>query len=115
MNTDSVNAKAGEERKAAMSAKAQLRHLTPSSVRTDRIIVRLRHAANVAAAATLNRLDSERALDPIRYEAAKSLNVVCRLLNRGRLTQDAIEQANRAFAGWLNALPQQQRHDRPTT
>ena len=114
MKADSVNAKAGEERKAAMSAKAQLRHLTPSSARTDRIIVRLRHAANVAAAATLNRLDSERALDSIRYEAAKSLNVVCRLLDRGHLTQDAIEQANRAVARWLNELPQQ-RHNRPTT
>ena len=65
MKADSVNAKAGEERKAAMSAKAQLRHLTPSSApHTDRIIVRLRHAANVAAAATLNRLDSERHLIP---------------------------------------------------
>ena len=64
MKADSVNAKAGEEHKAAMSAKAQLRHLTPSSARTDRIIVRLRHAANVAAAATLNRLDSERHLIP---------------------------------------------------
>ena len=64
MKADSVNAKAGEERKAAMSAKAQIRHLTPSSARTDRIIVRLRHAANVAAAATLNRLDSERHLIP---------------------------------------------------
>jgi hypothetical protein len=114
MKADRVNAKAGEERKAAMSAKAQLRHLTPSSARTDRIIVRLRHAANVAAAATLNRLDSERALDPIRYAAARSLNVVCRLLDRAHLTQDAIEQASRAVAGWLNALPPQ-RHDRPTT
>ena len=64
MKADGVNANAGEERKAAMSAKAQLRHLTPSSARTDRIIVRLRHAANVAAAATLNRLDSERHLIP---------------------------------------------------
>ena len=114
MKADGVNANAGEERKAAMSAKAQLRHLTPSSARSDRIIVRLRYAVNVAAAATLNRLDTEKALDPIRYEAAKSLNVVCRLLNRGRLTQDAIEQANRAVAGWLNALLQQ-RHDRLTT
>jgi hypothetical protein len=33
------------------------------------------------------------------------------LLDRGHLSQDAIEQANRAVAGWLNALPQQ-RHDR---
>ena len=113
MKADSVNAKASEERKAAMSAKAQLRHLAPSSARTDRIIVRLRHAANVAATATLTRLDGERPLDAIRYEAAKSLNVVCRLLDRGHLTQDAIEQANRAVAGWLNALLQQ-RHDRPT-
>jgi hypothetical protein len=114
MEADSVNVKAQEELKAAVSAKAQLRHLTSSSVRADRMIFRLRHAANVAATATLNRLDSERALDPIRYEAAKSLNVVCRLLDRGHLTQDAIDEANRAGAGWLNALPQR-RHDRPTT
>jgi hypothetical protein len=70
---------------AAMSAKAQLGHLTPSSARTDRIILRLRHAANVAATATLNHLDSERAFDAARYEAAKSLNAVCRLLDRGIL------------------------------
>jgi hypothetical protein len=106
MKADKVNVKAGEERKAAMSAKAQLRHLTPASARTDRIIFRLRHAANVAATATLNRLDSERALDPIRYEAAKSLNGVCRLLDRGHLSRDAIDQANRAVSEWLSALPQ---------
>jgi hypothetical protein len=114
MKADKVNVKASEERKAAMSARAQLRHLTPASARTDRMIFRLRPAANVAATATLNRLDSERALDPIRYEAAKSLNAVCRLLDRGHLSRDAIDQANRAVAGWLNALPQQC-HDRATT
>ena len=85
MEADSVNVKAQEELKAAVSAKAQLRHLTSSSVRADRMIFRLRHAANVAATATLNRLDSERALDPISYEAAKSLNAVCRLLYRRHL------------------------------
>jgi hypothetical protein len=58
MKDDKVNVKASEERKAAMSAKAQLRHLTPATARTDRIIFRLRHAANVPATATLNRLDS---------------------------------------------------------
>jgi hypothetical protein len=47
MKPDKVNVKAGEERKAAISAKAQLRHLTPASARTDRMIFRLRHAANV--------------------------------------------------------------------
>src|SRR6516165_2810694 len=83
MKADSVNAKAGEERKAAMSAKAQLRHLTPASARTDRIIFRLRHAANVAATATLNRLDSERAVDPTRYEAAKSLKLRMALKSAG--------------------------------
>ena len=83
MKADRVNVKAGEERKAAMGAKAQLRHLTSSSVRADRMIFRLRHAANVAATATLNHLDSERAFDAARYEAAKSLNAVCRLLDRG--------------------------------
>jgi hypothetical protein len=114
MKADKVNVKASEERKAAMSAKAQLRYLTPASARSDRIIFRLRHAANVAATATLNRLDSERSLDPIRYEVAKSLNAVCRLFDRGHLTQDAIDQANRAVVGWLNSLPQQ-RDDRATT
>jgi len=114
MKADSVNVKVQEERKAAVSAKAQLGYLTPSSARTHRIIFRLRYAANVAATATLTRLDSERPLDAIRYEAAKSLNVVCRLLDRGHLTQHAIDQANRAVIGWLNALPQR-RHDRPTT
>ena len=114
MKADGVNIKALEERRADISAKAQLGHLTRSSARTDRIILRLRHAANVAATATLNRLDSERAFDAARYQAAKSLNAVCRLLDRGHLSQDAIEQANRAVAGWLTALLQQ-RHDRPTT
>ena len=114
MKAVSVHVEALEERKAAISAKAQLGHLTRSSAHTDRIILRLRHAANVAATATLNRLDSERAFDAARYEAAKSLNAVCRLLDRGHLTQDAIEQANRAVAGWLNALLQR-RHDRLTT
>jgi hypothetical protein len=120
MKADSVNVNDQEERKVAVSAKAQLGvgvdnfrvaakqqlHLTPSSARTHRIIFRLRYAANVAATATLTRLDSERPLDVIRYEAAKSLNAVCRLLDRGYLTQDAIDQANRAVTAWLNALPQ---------
>jgi hypothetical protein len=60
--------------------------MTPSGGRTDRIIFRLRHAANIAATATLNRLDSERAFDAARYEAAKSLNSVCRLLDRGGIS-----------------------------
>ena len=51
MKTDSVNVKVQEERKAAVSAKAQLGYLTPSSARTHRIIFRLRYAANVAATA----------------------------------------------------------------
>ena len=49
MKADSVNVKVQEERKAAVSAKAQLGYLTPSSARTHRIIFRLRYAANVAA------------------------------------------------------------------
>jgi hypothetical protein len=55
MKADGVNIKALEERRADISAKAQLGHLTRSSARTDRIILRLRRAANVAATATLRR------------------------------------------------------------
>jgi hypothetical protein len=49
-------------------------------------------------------LESKMALDAIRDEAAKSLNAVCSLLERRRLTQDVIDQANRAVVGWLTAL-----------
>jgi hypothetical protein len=99
------NPKIEEERKAAKNAKAVLGGLTPSSTRTDRIIFVLRFAANVAAANMLTRhLESKMALDAIRDKAAKSLNAVCSLLDRRRLTQDVIDQANRAVEAWLNAL-----------
>jgi hypothetical protein len=97
--------KIADERKAAENAKAILGWLMPSSARTDRIIFVLRNAANTARTATLTRLESKRALDSMRTEAATSLNQVCSLLDRGGLTQDAIEQAAVAVATWLNALP----------
>ncbi len=34
-----------------------------------------------------------------------SLNAVCGLLDKRILTQDAIDQANRAVGAWLSALP----------
>ena len=100
-----ANAKIADERKAAENAKAILGWLTPSNGRTDRIIFVLRNAANIARTATLTRLESKRALDGMRTEAATSLNRVCSLLDRGGLTQDAIDQAAAAVAAWLNALP----------
>jgi hypothetical protein len=94
-----------EERKAAKNAKAALGGLTPLSTRSDRIIFVLRHAANLAATQMLTRhLDSKIALDAIRDEAAKWLNAACSLLERRRLTQDVIDQANRAVEAWLDAL-----------
>ena len=100
-----ASAKIADERKAAENAKAILGWLMPSSARTDRIIFVLRNAANMARTATLTRLESKRALDDMRTEAATSLNQVCSLLDRGGLTQDAIDQAAVAVATWLNALP----------
>ena len=100
-----ASAKIADERKAAENAKAILGWLMPSNARTDRIIFVLRNAANTARTATLTRLESKRALDSMRTEAATSLNQVCSLLDRGGLTQDAIEQADVAVATWLNALP----------
>jgi len=100
-----ASAKIADERKAAENAKAILGWLMPSNARTDRIIFVLRNAANTARTATLTRLESKRVLDSMRTEAATSLNQVCSLLDRGGLTQDAIEQADVAVATWLNALP----------
>jgi hypothetical protein len=100
-----ASAKIADERKAAENAKAILGWLMPSNARTDRIIFVLRNAANAARTATLTRLESKRALDSMRTEAATSLNQVCSQLDRGGLTQDAIEQADVAVAAWLNALP----------
>jgi len=99
------NPKIEDERNAAKNAKTILGGLTPSSTPTDRIIFVLRYAANGAATAALIRgLECKKALDAIRDEAAKSLNAVCSLLERRRLTQDVIDQANRAVEAWLNAL-----------
>ncbi len=75
--------KMAEERKAATNAKAILGWLPPSNARTDRLIFVLRNAANVAKNATLTRLESRRALDMLREDAAKSLNRVCGLLDKG--------------------------------
>jgi hypothetical protein len=100
-----TNPKLEEERKAAENAKTILVTLTPSSARTDRIIFLLRYAASLAKTGTLTRLASRQALDSARVEAATALNAVCGLLERGRLTQDAIDQAISAVAAWLEALP----------
>jgi hypothetical protein len=99
------NPKIEEERKAAENAKAVLGWLTPKSARTDRIIFILRYAANVAATAAMIRLESKKALNEIRDESTMSLNAVCSLLDKRILTQDAIDQANRAVGAWLSALP----------
>jgi hypothetical protein len=100
-----ASAKIADERKAAENAKAILGWLMPSNARTDRIIFVLRNAANAARTATLTRLESKKALDSMRTEAATSLNQVCSLLDRGGLTQDAIKQADVAVAAWLSSLP----------
>jgi hypothetical protein len=105
MKIENVHVKTKEERRAAENAKTILGRLTPSNARTDRTIFVLRHAANLAASAALIRLESKKDLNAIRNEAARSLNAVCGLLDKKRLTQDAIDEANRAVIGWLNALP----------
>ena len=105
MSTERANPKIQEELKAARNAKAILGWLMPSNARTDRLIFVLRNAANVATTATLTRLESKKALDALRDEAANSLNAVCGLLDRGALTQEVIDQANRAVSLWVDALP----------
>ena len=116
MITERANPKIEEERKATGNAKAILGWLTPSNARTDRLIFVLRNAANVATTATLTRLESKKALDALRGKAANSLNAVCGLLDRGALTQEVIDQANRAVSLWVDALTaasRQSSHQRP--
>ena len=100
-----TNPKLQEERKAAENAKAILGMLTPSSARVDRTIFVLRYAANRAKTSTLASLESRRALDGARIEAATALNEMCRWLDRGPFPQDAIDQATNAIVAWLAALP----------
>ena len=100
-----ASGKIADERKAAENARAILGWLMPANARTDHIIFVLRNAANIARTATLTRLENKRALDIMRTEAATALNQICNLLDRGGLTQDAIDEAATALAAWLNALP----------
>jgi len=109
-----ASAKIADERKAGENAKALLGWLKPSNARTDRIIFVLRNAANIASTATLTRLEIKRALDSMRTEAAISLNEVCSLLDRGGLTQHAIDQAAVSVEAWLNALPRSKSRAAPT-
>jgi hypothetical protein len=109
-----ASAKIADERKAGENAKAILGWLQPSNARTDRIIFVLRNAANIARTATLTRLENKRALDGMRTEAATSLNQVCSLLDRGGLTQPAIDQAAVTVETWLNALPRSKSRVAPT-
>ena len=88
--------------------------LKPFNPRTDRFIFVLRNAANIASTATLTRLEIKRALDSMRTEAAISLNEVCSLLDRGGLTQHAIDQAAVSVEAWLNALPRSKSRAAPT-
>ena len=90
----STSPKLQEERKAAENAKAILGMLTPFTARTDRTIFVLRYSANRAKTSTLASLESRRALDGARIEAATALNEVCRWLDRGHLPQDVIDQAD---------------------
>jgi hypothetical protein len=100
-----TNPKPQEERRAAEHAKAILGTLTPSSARADRNIFVLRYAANRAKTSTLARLESRYALDAVRTDAATALNEGCRLMDRGHLSQDAIDQATNAVVAWLEVLP----------
>ena len=50
-------------------------------------------------------LESKKALDATREEAAAILYLVFSLLKKRILTQDAIGQADRAIDAWLSALP----------
>ena len=109
-----ASARISDERKAGENAKEILAWLKPSNAGTDRIIFVLRNAANIARTATLTRLEVRRALDSRRTEAATSLNQICSLLDRGGLTQPAIDQAVVSVEAWLNTLPRSKIRAAPT-
>ncbi len=53
----------------------------------------------------VDQIATERAQPVVRGEAARSLNAVCAMLDTGRLTQEAVDEANRAVVACMNALP----------
>jgi hypothetical protein len=98
--------KRDDERSAAAKAQMILGTLTTSTLRTDEIVHKLRHAASLATAASVQSFSSDMALNAIRGEAGIALNGVAGSLDRGRspLTQAMIDRAKTAVAEWLEAL-----------
>ncbi len=92
------------EREAAMGAMGVLGALTAASAPSDHILFVLRSAANVATTATYQRIESRQSLNELRSHAAKSLNVVCRLIELRRLDQTSIDEGKAAVQAWLAAL-----------
>ena len=63
--------------------------------------------ANVATTATYQRLESRQSFNELRSQAAKSLNLVCRLIELRRLDQTSIDEGKAAIQAWLDALLQE--------
>jgi hypothetical protein len=95
-----------EERSAAQKADMVLRTLTPSTPRTDEILRTLRHAADLADAASKQGFSSEKALNDIRGEASTVLRGVAGSLDTGQhpLTEALIDRAKTAVTNWLATL-----------
>ena len=91
-----------EERSAAEKARVIL---TPSTPRTDEIVLRLRLAAHLADSARNLCFSTERALND-RIEASTALKGVAGSLDTGQhpLTEAMIDRARTAVAKWLAAL-----------
>jgi hypothetical protein len=92
-----------DERKSAEIARGIVSSLTPSTLRTDAMVVALRLAASTASGAIKN-LSSQTALDEARGEAATALNGAAGLLHRRALMQEMIDRARTAVEAWLSGL-----------
>ncbi len=90
-----------DESKAARRAQEIVRSLTPSTPRTDRLIILLGHAAGIATEGSMN-VSSEATLNYVR--AATALRAVCYGLENQRLAQEMIDRAKQAVDAWVSEL-----------
>ncbi len=92
-----------DERSAAAKAQEVLNSLTLSTLRTEKILSSLRHAARLATDGSKG-FSSQAVLDNIRGEATTALNGLVGSWDKGQLSQAMIDHAKTAVAEWLKAL-----------
>jgi len=90
-----------DERGAAKKAQEILSSLTPTTPRSDQILIALGNAAAIATEGSMN-VPSEAMVNYVR--AATALRAVFLQLEQKKLSQGMIDRAKQAVEAWVNEL-----------